>query len=79
MRHLIPNPADLAPRSAILALVSEAAAASVLEKNFPGMSAALNRVYGTRGWFMFWDEDLSGKPVTGTISVAYGKETLVVG
>ncbi len=79
MRHQIPTAADLAPRSAILALVSEAAAAAALEQNFPGMSAALDRVFGKRGWFMFWDEDLAGKPVRGTISVAYGKETLVVG
>ena len=46
---------------------------------FPGLSAALDRTYGEHGWFMFWDEDLSGKPIRGTISIAYGKETLVVG
>ena len=79
MRHQIPTAADLAPRSAILALVSESTSRQVLEANFPGLGAALDRSYGQDGWFMFWDEDLSGKPIRGTISVAYGKETLVVG
>ncbi len=79
MRHQIPTAADLAPPSAILALVSDEPAKLVLDANFPGLSAALDRTYGEHGWFMFWDEDLSGKPIRGTISIAYGKETLVVG
>lgn len=79
MRHQMPNPADLAPRGAILALISEATAEAALEANFPGLAAALDAEYGKGGWFMFWDEDLAGKPIRGTISIAYGKETLVVG
>lgn len=79
MRYQIPTAADLAPPSAILALVSETTAKQVLDVNFLGLSAALDRDYGRQGWFMFWDEDLAGKPIRGTISIAYGRHTLVVG
>ena len=79
MRHQMPNTADLAPPGAPLALASELVAETVLEANFPGLSSALTRTYGKGGWFMFWDEDLSGQPIAGTISIAYGKETLIVG
>lgn len=40
---------------------------------------ALDRVYGKGQCFMYWDEDLSGRPIRGTISLAYGTETLVIG
>ncbi|HQZ12780.1 MAG TPA: hypothetical protein PK286_07810 [Devosia sp.] len=79
MRHAKPTAADLAPHGAILALVSELTASTLLEASFPGLSAALNRAYGKQGWFLCWDEDLGGHPIKGTLTVAYGKETLVVG
>jgi hypothetical protein len=81
MKHQTVNPADLASPNAILALVSETASAA-LSSLVPGaadIGAALDRAYGKGGWFLFWDEDLSGKPIRGTICLAYGQETLVVG
>lgn len=39
---------------------------------------AFDRAFGESGWFMFWDEDMQGKPIRGTISLAFGTETLVV-
>jgi ribosomal protein L35AE/L33A len=39
---------------------------------------AFDRAFGETGWFLFWDEDMSGKPIRGTISLAFGTETLVV-
>jgi ribosomal protein L35AE/L33A len=39
---------------------------------------AFDRAFGEAGWFLFWDEDMSGKPIRGTISLAFGTETLVV-
>jgi hypothetical protein len=80
MKHAMPNPADLAPLGAILALVSSEAAtalASILAGD--DLAAALDRYYGHGNWFVFWDEDLRGNPIRGTISLAYGKETLVIG
>ena len=40
---------------------------------------ALDAQYGEHGWFMYWDEDLSGHPITGTMTLCFGSETLVVG
>ncbi len=39
---------------------------------------ALDSAFGKNGWFLFWDEDLRGRPIRGTVSLAFGKETLVV-
>ena len=39
---------------------------------------AFDRAFGESGWFLFWDEDMQGKPIRGTISLAFGTETLVV-
>ena len=74
------NPTDVAPPGSILELVS-ADAARALASLVPGTdtAAALDRHYGKGKWFVFWDEDLSGNPVRGTISLGYGKETLVIG
>lgn len=80
MKHTRLNPADLAPLGAILALVSEEAATALATVLGSGdIAAALNRHYGRGNWFVFWDEDLSGRPIRGTISLAYGKKTLVIG
>lgn len=40
--------------------------------------AAFDRAFGETGWFLFWDEDMKGRPIPGTISLAFGAETLVV-
>lgn len=81
MKHSIPNPSDLVSSGAILALVSsEAATALASLHGGADLAAALDRTYGKGGWFVFWDEDLRGKPIPGTISLAYGRnETLVIG
>lgn len=81
MKHQPINPADLAPPGAILALVSDTAssALSSLAPDAADIGAALDRAYGKGGWFLYWDEDLGGRPIRGTISLAYGNETLVVG
>jgi hypothetical protein len=81
MHHQTIGPADPAPRGAILALKSELAAAALAEL-MPfdrAIIEALDRVYGTGKWFMFWDEDLGGKPIRGTVSLAFGRERLVIG
>lgn len=80
MKHTNPNAADLAPLGAILALVSEEAATALATLMGSGdIADALNRHYGRGNWFVFWDEDLAGRPIRGTISLAYGKKTLVIG
>lgn len=81
MHHQTVKPADLAAAGAILALRLEMASAmlsgfSTLDK---AIGEALDRAYGKGQWFMYWDEDLGGKPIRGTISLAYGNETLVIG
>ena len=40
---------------------------------------ALDQLYGAGRWFLYWDEDLAGHPIRGTITLAYGRDTLVVG
>lgn len=81
MHHRTVRPADLAPAGAILALKSEMASAALtnLMPSDRALGEALDRVYGAGKWFLFWDEDLRGKPIRGTISLAYGRETLVIG
>lgn len=81
MHHRTTRPADLAPAGAILALKYGMAAAALAELTAFDrvLGEALDRAYGAGKWFMFWDEDLSGKPIRGTISLAYGDETLVIG
>jgi hypothetical protein len=81
MKNTIPNVADLATPGAVLALVS-AHASAALKGLVPGkidVAAALDTAYGKGKWFLFWDEDLRGRPIRGTISLAFGKQTLIVG
>lgn len=81
MRHRTVKPADLAPPGAIFAL-RHGMASAILAELMPCdkvLGEALDRAYGAGKWFMFWDEDLSGKPIRGTISLAYGDQTLVIG
>jgi hypothetical protein len=80
MKNVMPNPADLAPIGAIMALVSEDAANALAGLMIgEDLAAALNKTYGKGKWFVFWDEDLRGNPIPGTISLAYGRQTLVIG
>jgi hypothetical protein len=81
MKNLFLNPNDLAGPAAVLGVVSKEATSALqsLVPGVPDMAAALDRHYGRGKWFLFWDEDTSGRPVRGTISLAYGKETLVIG
>jgi hypothetical protein len=81
MKHQLINPADVASPGAILALVSETASRALtsLVPDAADIGAALDRAYGKSGWFLYWDEDLRGQPIRGTITLAYGRETLVVG
>lgn len=75
------NPADLAGSRAILDLVAKEAT-DALRNLLPGttdVATALDAHYGQGKWFLFWDEDLGGRPVRGTISLAFGKQTLIVG
>jgi hypothetical protein len=81
MKNLPLNPTDLAGTESVLGLISKEAV-TALESLAPGVTdiaAALDRTYGRGKWFLFWDEDLRGRPVRGTISLAYGKNTLIVG
>ena len=81
MHQKNPHPANLVPRWSILALVPEATSAA-LARIAPGASAigeAFDRAYGKGKWFLYWDEDLAGRPIRGTIGLAHGKDTLVVG
>ena len=81
MHHQTVRVADLAPPGAILALKSEMASAALsnLTPFDKAIGDALDRVYGAGKWFMFWDEDLGGRPIRGTISLAFGQQTLVIG
>ena len=81
MHHRTVRPADFAPAGPILALKSEMDSAALANPTpfDRAFGQALDRVYGAGKWFMFWDEDLRGKPIRGTISLAYGNETLVIG
>lgn len=81
MYHQHLQPAELAPPGAIVALRTEMTAAglagaSPLDR---AIFEALDRSYGRGNWTLCWDEDLAGRPIKGTISVAYGGETLVIG
>jgi hypothetical protein len=59
---------------AILALVGVGSAALANLMPFDkAICEGAQLVYGEGKWFMFWDEDLSGKPIRGTISLAYGR------
>jgi len=81
MKHQLIHTTDLAHPGAILALVSDAASKALmsLAPDAANIGAALDRAYGKGGWFLYWDEDLRGRPIPGTIALAYGTETLIVG
>jgi hypothetical protein len=81
MHHQTLRPADLALPGAILALKTGMTAAELADiaPLDEEIRRALDSTYGKGNRFLFSDEDLSGRPIRGTISLAYGSETLVIG
>jgi hypothetical protein len=81
MHHSELTPAEATCGGAIRAMLSDEAAhlmarSSAIEAR---LVLALDRQYGEHGWFMYWDEDLAGRPIRGTMTLCFGGETLVVG
>ena len=81
MHHATLTPAETVSGGAIRAMLSDEAAhlmarSSAVEAQ---LVIALDREYGEHGWFMYWDEDLAGQPIRGTMTLSFGSETLVVG
>lgn len=81
MHHSTITAAATATGGAIRAATTEAAALALKAlKPFDfAVEKALDAAYGAGNWFLYWDEDLRGHPIKGTITLAYGDETLVVG
>lgn len=81
MHHSTITPALTAAGSVIRAATHEAAAVALKAvKPFDfAMETALDATYGAGNWFVYWDEDLRGRPIRGTITIAYADKTLVVG
>lgn len=81
MHQSILTAATTATGGAIRAVMSDAASAALaaLHPFDFSVELALDRTYGAGRWFLYWDEDLGGRPIRGTITLAYGSETLVVG
>lgn len=81
MRYESFTPATTDAGGAIRALISSEAARALAQlKPFDfAVEDALDKTYGKGQWFMYWDEDLRGRPIRGTIALAYGRETLVIG
>jgi hypothetical protein len=74
-------PGETASGGAIRAMLSDEAAHLMARSSAidAQLVRALDREYGAHGWFMYWDEDLSGHPIPGTRTLYFGGETLVVG
>jgi hypothetical protein len=81
MHHATLTPATTITGGAIRAATTEAAslALKALKPFDFAVDQALDSAYGRGNWFLYWDEDLRGRPVRGTITLAYGHKTLVVG
>lgn len=81
MHHSTLTAATTATGGAIRAAITGTASAALaaLRPFDFAVEVALDRAYGSGCWFLYWDEDLRGRPIRGTITLAYGKETLVVG
>ena len=81
MHHSTLTAAATVTGGAIRAVMSDAASAALAAlKPFDfAVEVALDRAYGAGRWFLYWDEDLAGRPIRGTITLAYGRDTLVVG
>jgi hypothetical protein len=74
-------PAAITNGGAIRAMLSDEAAHLMARSSAVDgqLVVALDAEYGEHGWFMYWDEDLSGHPIRGTRTLYFGGETLVVG
>ncbi len=81
MHHSTLTAATTMNGGVIRAATNEAAAVALKAlKPFDfAVEKAMDDTYGAGNWFLYWDEDLRGRPVKGTITLAYGHETLVVG
>jgi hypothetical protein len=81
MHHSTITPALTVVGGAIRAATSEAAAVALKAlKPFDfAVESAMDAKYGAGNWFLYWDEDLRGHPIKGTITLAYSDKTLVVG
>lgn len=81
MQHSTLTPATTSAGGAIRAVMSETASAALraLQPFDFAIEVALDRAYGAGRWFLYWDEDLAGHAIRGTITLAYGRDTLVVG
>lgn len=81
MRYESFTPATTVAGGAIRALISSEAARALAQlKPFDfAVEDALDKTYGKGQWFMYWDEDLRGHPIRGTIALAYDRETLIIG
>ena len=81
MHHSTLTAATTVTGGAIRAAITDAASAALaaLRPFDFAVETALDRIYGAGRWFLYWDEDLRGQPIRGTITLAYGSETLVVG
>lgn len=81
MHQLHFTPAQTAIGGTIRALLADDAAHLMARTSAVDarLVVALDAQYGEHGWFMYWDEDLSGHPITGTMTLCFGSETLVVG
>jgi hypothetical protein len=74
-------PAETTNGVAIRAMLSDEAAHLMARSSAVDaqLVVALDAEYGEHGWFMYWDEDLGGQPIRGTVTLCFGGETLVVG
>jgi hypothetical protein len=81
MHHAQLTPAQTTNGGAIRAVLSDEAAHLMARSSAVDaqLVVALDRQYGEHGWFMSWDEDLTGRPIRGTMTLCFGGETLVVG
>jgi hypothetical protein len=81
MHHSTITAAHSAAGMPIRAATSEAAALALktLRPFDVALEGELDAQYGAGNWFLYWDEDLRGRPIRGTITLAYGTQTLVVG
>lgn len=59
--------------------LADLAAPALIDLSATAVEAELDRTYGKGKWFLYWDEVLRGRPIRGTISLAAGRDTLIIG
>jgi hypothetical protein len=81
MHHVNLSAAETLNGGAIRAVLSDEAAHAMARSSAieASLVVALDKTYGPKGWFMFWDEDLAGQPIRGTVTLSFAGETLVIG